>query len=108
MMPASPGLLAINWKMYFNFSFLVLSFSRQAEVGTVEAAHERLAREMKLMDDVFSGDFVGSGSERHHRHAIELLVEESELGIFRTEIMSPLTDAVSLVDGEKGNLDVAE
>ena len=36
------------------------------------------------------------------------LMEESELGIFRTEIMSPLTDAVSLVDGEKGNLDVAE
>ena len=81
---------------------------RQAEVGTVETAHERLAREMKLMDDVFSGDFVGSGSERHHRYAIELLMEESELGIFRTEIMSPLTDAVSLIDGEKGNLDVAE
>ena len=60
------------------------------------------------MDDVFSGDFVGSGSECHYWYAIELLVEESELGIFRTEIMSPLTDAVSLVDGEKGNLDVAE
>lgn len=80
----------------------------KTEVRTVETAHEGLAVQMQLVDDVFSGNLIGCSRERHHRHAIEFLVQESELGILRTEIVSPLTDTVGFIYGEERNLDVAE
>lgn len=80
----------------------------ETEVRTVEAAHEGLAIQMQLVDDILSGNLIGSSRERHHRHAIEFLVQESELGILRTEIVAPLTDTVGFIYGEERNLDVAE
>ena len=80
----------------------------KTEVRTVETAHEGLAVQMQLVDDVLSGNLIGCSRERHHRHAIEFLVQESELGILRTEIVAPLTDTVGFIYGEERNLDVAE
>ena len=80
----------------------------KAEVRTVEAAYEGLAIQMQLVDDIFSGNLIGSSRKRHHRHTIEFLVQESELGILRTEIVAPLTDTVGFIHGEERNLDVAE
>ena len=80
----------------------------KTEVGTVETAHEGLSLQVQLVDDILSGNLIGGSRERHHRHAIEFLVQESELGILRTEIVAPLTDTVGFVHGEERNLDVAE
>lgn len=53
----------------------------EAEVRTVETVHEGLPIQVQLVDDVLSGNLIGCSRERHHRHAIEFLVQESELGI---------------------------
>lgn len=80
----------------------------ETEVGTVEAAHEGLSVQMQLVDDVLAGNLIGCSRKRHHRNATEFLVKESELGILRTEIVPPLTDAVGFIHGEERDLDVTE
>ena len=80
----------------------------ETEVGTVEAAHEGLSVQMQLVDDVLAGNLIGCGRKRHHRNATEFLVKESELGILRTEIVPPLTDAVGFIHGEERDFDVTE
>ena len=98
-------------EMVNEFQFLLLRTflaHGETEVGTVETAYEGLAVQMQLVDDVLSGNLIGCSRERHHRHAIEFLVQESELGILRTEVVSPLTDTVGFINGEERNLDVAE
>lgn len=80
----------------------------EGEVGAVETAYERLPIEMKLAYDIFARYLVGCGCERHHRDIAEILVQHTELRILRTEIVSPLADAVGLVNGKERNLDVAE
>ena len=80
----------------------------ETEVGTVEAAHEGLSVQMQLVDDVLAGNLIGCSRKRHHRNATEFLVKESKLGILRTEIVAPLTDAVGFIHGEERNLDVTE
>ena len=98
-------------EMVNEFQFLLLrAFLAygEAEVRTVEAAHEGVSLQVQLVDDILSGNLIGSSRKRHHRHAIEFLVQESELGILRTEIVAPLTDTVGFIYGEERNLDVAE
>ena len=98
-------------EMVNEFQFLLLRTflaHGKTEVRTIETAHEGLAVQMQLVDDVLSGNLIGCSRERHHRHAIEFLVKESELGILRTEVVAPLTDAVGFIYGEERNLDVAE
>ena len=98
-------------EMVNEFQFLLLRTflaHGKTEIRTVETAHEGLAVQMQLVDDVLSGNLIGCSRERHHRHAIEFLVQESELGILRTEIVAPLTDTVGFINGEERNLDVAE
>ena len=80
----------------------------ETEVRTVEAADERLTVEMQLLDDVLARNLIGCSRERHHRDIAEILVEQTQLGVLRTEIMTPLADAVSLIYGKERYLDVAE
>ena len=61
---------------------------------------------MELFLDVLPCDFVGCGCQCNHGNAWKLLAQHAELGIFRPEIVSPLRDAVSFVDGEKRHIDV--
>ena len=80
----------------------------ETEVGTVEATHEGSSVQMQLVDDVLAGNLIGCSRKRHYRNATEFLVKESELGILRTEIVPPLTDAVGFIHGEERDLDVTE
>ena len=80
----------------------------ETEVRTVEAADKRLTVEMQLLDDVLARNLIGSSRKCHHRDIAEILVEQTQLGVLRTEIMTPLADAMRLVNGEERYPDVAE
>ena len=80
----------------------------ETEVRTVEAADERLTVEMQLLDDVLARNLIGCSRERHHRDVGELLAEQTQLVVLRTEIMPPLADAMRLVYGKERYPDVAE
>ncbi|CCY15789.1 putative uncharacterized protein [Prevotella sp. CAG:755] len=85
------------------------AFHIEIQIGTVERGdeHSGLA-ERELGEDVATGDLVGRGSERHDRHVRELTPQDAELCIFRTEVVAPLADTVSLVDGEEAHADIME
>ena len=86
---------------------LVSPFHGQAQVRSVERGNEDTrVFQLQLVEDVLPRDFVGSGSEGDHRYAWKFLAQHLELGIFRTEVMSPLGDAMRLVDGKEGYVDV--
>ena len=75
-----------------------------ADVGPVEAGHEqpRLI-ETELTDDVGSRDLVrrcGQGNARNRRKPVGQL---GKLAVIRAEVVTPLADAMGLVDGEECN-----
>ena len=64
--------------------------------------------QVELPDDIFARDFVGGGGQGYDRDLRKLLVQNSHLRIFRTEVMSPLRDAVRFVDGKKRDMHIPQ
>lgn len=64
--------------------------------------------QVKLFDDVFACNLVGGGGQGYDRDLRKLLVQNSHLRIFRTEVMSPLRDAVRFVDGKKRDMHIPQ
>ncbi len=74
----------------------------ERDVGTVKRADKRgRISEAELSGDVVARETVGRRCERHDRHVGIKLLQPRETGVVRSEIMSPLRDAVSLVDGNQ-------
>ncbi len=76
-----------------------------SDVGPVEAADE-LARVLQLQpfQDVLARDRIGGGGQCHARHRGISLVQHRECAVFRAEVVTPLADAMRLVDGEQAEL----
>ena len=73
----------------------------QAQVGPIEAVHEHDRRGgEQAFGDVGARHLVGGRRERHRLHA-ERLAHAGERHVFGTEVVSPLGDAVGLVDREQ-------
>jgi hypothetical protein len=72
------------------------------QVGTIERSHQlnRLAQ-LELSSDVAADPCGGCGRERVQADRGERRAQASELTIFRSEVVPPLTDAVRLVDGNE-------
>src|SRR5260370_35712099 len=62
----------------------------------------------ELSEDVALRRAVGGGGQRHNRHPWKALFEDRELLVLPAEIMSPLRDAMRLVDGEQGEASVRQ
>lgn len=73
---------------------------RKTQVGTVETADECLAIQVQLLHDVLSCYLVGSGCKGNDGHMGEMLSDGSQLRVLGSEIVSPLADAVGLIDGK--------
>ena len=70
-----------------------------ADVRPVEARDElRRVSEREPLDDLLAGELVGGGGQRDARNGRETLREHGQADIFGAEIVSPLRDAVRLVD----------
>ena len=88
---------------------LITAFYGEAEVRTVEAGDELTGiMQVELFDDVMSGNFISSSCQCHDRRLGEFLAEDAQLGVFRTEVMSPLTDTVGFVDGKERDVDMTQ
>ena len=73
--------------------------------GRSKLATKRCALlELQLADDLLARALVGRGRERDARHVRKALGEHLELAILGAEVVSPLRDAVRLVDGEQRQL----
>src|SRR5438067_707422 len=82
-------------------SWLVLRLEAKVQIRPVEAVRDgpRWFRE-ELRDDVAPGGRVGGGGERDHLQPAERLAQAGERPVFGPEIMTPLRDAMRLVDGQ--------
>ena len=70
-----------------------------ADIWPVEARHElRRVSEGEPIDDLLSGELVGGGRQRDAWNGRETLREHGQADIFGAEIVSPLRNAVRLVD----------
>ena len=88
---------------------LITAFDGETKVRTVEAGDELTGiMQVELFDDVMSGNFISSSCQCHDRRLGEFLAEDAQLGVFRTEVMSPLTDTVGFVDGKERDVDMAQ
>ena len=91
------------------FFLLIAPFHLQTEVGTVEGRNKHLRiSHGQLLYDVLPGYFVCCCSQCDNRYIGKLLAEHFQLCIFRTEIMSPLGNAVSFINGKKRNTDILQ
>ena len=72
------------------------------QVRAIIAAGEDPCGEPQLRDDVAARRAVRGRGKRQERHAGKALLQDREPLIFRAEVMTPLGDAMRLVDGEKG------
>ena len=85
----------------------------QREIRTIKGRHEDrslspiVLRQSKLLHDVLLRYLVRCSSKRSHRHTREKLLQLAQLRIFRTEVMSPLRDAMSLVHSEHAHLQLS-
>ena len=76
----------------------------QRDVGAVKRTDEQARLgDVQLLGDVVARDAVGGGRQGHHGDVGILLFERSQLGVFGTEIVAPLRDAVGLVDGKQAD-----
>ena len=69
---------------------------RAVETGDVA----RGRTQVELFDDVLAHALRGRGGERHHRHVGEYFAQRGDLPVFRPEVVSPLADAMRLVNCE--------
>ena len=86
---------------------LIASSYIQTQIRTVKRRYECFRfLQCELVHDVLSCDFVRRSGKGDNRHFWELLANGFQLGIFRSEVMSPLGNAMCFVYGEQGNPDV--
>ena len=78
---------------------LVLDDDAVADIGAVETGDE-LARilQRQALADFMSGLGIGGGGQRNTRNVGKAIVQDRQAEIFRTEIMTPLRDAMRFVD----------
>src|SRR5579862_2622456 len=82
---------------------------RVADVGPVEARNEDLrVAKLESEKDVLARLTVGGRGEGDEGHAGELRRKRAQLHVFRAEVVAPLRDAMSFVDREAGNGDLAQ
>ena len=62
----------------------------------------------KLLDDILPRHFIGRRRESHDGCLRESVVQNAQLRILGSEIVSPLADAVSFVNGDETDLDFTE
>src|SRR5690348_2787880 len=81
---------------------IVLLGDAVADVGPVEAGDEYLElKQVEPLDHLLAGGDIRGRRERNARHAPIAVRQHRELQVFRPEVVSPLRDAVRLVDGEE-------
>ena len=72
-----------------------------ADVGPVEAADKGTRiLQLQALHDVGARQRIGGGREADARHVGEALVQHGQRAVFGAEVVSPLADAMHLVDGE--------
>ena len=79
----------------------VLRLKRQKQVWSVKSA-QKLSRfaGKQFGDDFTAGFFIGRRSERCHLNTAQRFTQAADFQIIGPEIMSPLTDAMRLIDGQ--------
>ena len=88
---------------------IVLRDHGVADVGAVEAADEDgRAPQSQPVHDLAAGGLVGGSREGDPGNAGEALAEGREAKVLGTEVVSPLGDAVGLVNGEERQGNVGE
>ena len=103
-MPASPG-----WHLFDLQDFIGARNDAVAQIRPVEIADqdERLAQP-QLAADVGAHVLRRGGREGMNRRAGKKLAQLAELAVFGTEVMSPVADAMRLVDGERAYASLAQ
>ena len=87
------------------FLFIQSSPDGERQVGTVEGRNEDFRiTQVQLVDDIGTGYFIGCRCQCHDRYLWKMFFQDGQLGIFRTEIMSPMRDTVSFIDGYQGDI----
>ena len=75
---------------------------RQAQIGPIKAVHEhRWCPWKELLQNVAARRSVRRRGEGDGLHAAECGLHSSERRVFRTKIVTPLRDAMRLVDGKQ-------
>ncbi len=79
------------------------------EVGPVEGGLEdpRIG-DVEVLEDVLLHLLGGGGGEGDDRHALDVVEDRAQAAVLGAEVVAPLADAVSLVDGEEADLDVPQ
>ena len=86
-----------------------LALHGEAQVGSVEGAHEDAGRGVEeFADDLVAGGRVGGGGDGHGLDIPQHLPDFPQAQIFRAEIVAPLRDAMGLVDGQQIGAAIAE
>ena len=81
----------------------------QKQVRAIERAHENpWAPDEQLLGDFRPRRLVRGRGHRDHLDALERFRDLAQAQIFRAEIVTPLRDAMRLVDGEKIDLDLPQ
>ena len=80
----------------------IATLDGQAKVGAVEAGNKETGiLQTQLFDDVLTRHLVGSSRQRHNGDIWEFAMEDIQLGVFRTEIVTPLANTMGFVDGKE-------
>ena len=88
------------------FLLLISTAHIQTQVGTVERRNECLRILLsQLIDNILTRNLIGCSGQGDIRNRRELFTDGSQLGIFRSEGVSPLRDTMRFVDSEEGYLD---
>jgi hypothetical protein len=83
-------------------AWLILLHHAIADIGSIEAGNEFLRiRQGEPGLDLGARDAVGGRRQTDPGYVRKALVKNGELDIFRAEVMSPLRDAMRLVDREQ-------
>src|SRR5438105_30278 len=77
------------------------------EIGAIEACDiATWISEGEMFDDVAADAFGGCSGKGNDRNGRKTCAQLAQVAILRSEIVSPLTDAIGLIDGELGNVPV--
>ena len=88
------------------FFLLITSAYIEAQVWSVERRDECLRIfQCQLLDYILSCYLVGRCRQCHNGRLRKLLTKDFQLGIFRSEVVSPLGDTMRFVNGKKRYLD---
>ncbi|MNZ89588.1 hypothetical protein D3C78_1085190 [compost metagenome] len=63
---------------------------------------------MQALNDLLAGSHVGRSGKRNARHMRKQFGQLTQLQVLGAEIVTPLRNAVGLVDGEQGNVQAAK